>query len=150
MPPEPARCATVPGDVTVRRIPAHHRRPGHHRDFGRVRWRGSGAVAHHHRGTGHHAGGRRCAGIATEPRLAGIQPLDTGLIGQSSWYTVEPASGVGAFIVSIRIGWGDCPAGCINEHTWTYAIGPRGEVTILSESGEPVPPDAWPSPLGAG
>lgn len=88
--------------------------------------------------------------VATEPRLAGIQPLDTGLIGQSSWYTVTPASGVGAFIVSIRIGWGDCPAGCINEHTWTYAIGPRGEVTLLSESGQPVPPDGWPSPLGAG
>ena len=88
--------------------------------------------------------------IATEPRLAGIGPLDTGLIGQSSWYTIAPASGVGAFIVSIRVGWGDCPAGCMSEHTWTYAIGPRGEVTILSESGEPVPPDAWPNPLGAG
>ena len=88
--------------------------------------------------------------IANEPRLGGIGPLDTGLIGQSSWYTVEPASGVGAFVVSIRIGWGDCPAGCIDEHTWTYAIGPRGEVTVLSESGPPVPPEAWPSSLGAG
>ncbi len=84
--------------------------------------------------------------IAAEARLAGIGPLDTGLIGQSSWYTVEPASGVGAFVARIRIGWGDCPAGCIDEHIWTYAIGPRGEVTLLSEDGPPVPPDAWPTP----
>jgi len=87
--------------------------------------------------------------ITTEPRLTGIRPFDTGLIGQASWYTVEPASGVGAFIVGVRIGWGDCPAGCINEHSWGYAIGPRGEVSLLSEAGEPVPPDAWPSPFGA-
>jgi hypothetical protein len=88
--------------------------------------------------------------IANEPRLTGIQPFDSGLIGQSSWYTVEPASGVGAFIVTIRVGWGDCEAGCIEEHTWTVAVAPDGALTILSETGQPVPADAWPSPLGAG
>jgi hypothetical protein len=35
--------------------------------------------------------------VEHEPRLAGIRAFDSGLIGQSSWYTVEPASGVGAF-----------------------------------------------------
>ena len=84
--------------------------------------------------------------VAVEPRLAGIQPFDAGVIGQSSWYTVEPASGVGVFIVGIRIGWGDCQAGCIDEHLWSYAIGPQGEVTLLSEMGPPVPPEAWPGP----
>jgi Carboxypeptidase regulatory-like domain len=88
--------------------------------------------------------------IANEPRLTGIQPFDSGLIGQSNWYTVEPASGVGAFIVTVRIGWGDCEAGCIEEHTWTVAVAPDGALTILSETGQPVPEDAWPSPLGAG
>ena len=88
--------------------------------------------------------------IQHEPRLAGIQPFDSGLIGQSSWYTVEAASGVGAFIVTIHLGWGDCEAGCIDEHTWTLAVKPDGELTILSETGPPVPADAWPSPLGAG
>jgi hypothetical protein len=88
--------------------------------------------------------------IGTEPRLTGITPFDTGLIGQSSWYSVEPASGVGAFIVSIHVGWGDCPAGCINEHSWTYAVAPDGRVTLESESGPAVPADAWPSPGGAG
>ena len=88
--------------------------------------------------------------IQQEPRLTGIQPFDSGLIGQSSWYTVEAASGVGAFIVTIHLGWGDCEAGCIDEHTWTMAVKPDGEVTILSEAGQPVPSDAWPSPLGSG
>ena len=61
--------------------------------------------------------------VATEPRFAGIQPFDANLIGQSSWYQVAPASGVGAFVVKIRIGWGDCPAGCISQHIWQFAVG---------------------------
>jgi hypothetical protein len=88
--------------------------------------------------------------IAAEPRLTGIGPLDPDLIGQSSWYEVVPASGVGAFLVSIRVGWGDCPAGCINEHTWTYAVQPDGSAVLQSEGGDAVPPDAWPSPGGDG
>ncbi len=88
--------------------------------------------------------------IAREPRLTGITPFDTGLIGQASWYTVEPASGVGAYVVSVRVGWGDCPAGCIDEHSWVFAVGPDGVVALVSEGGAPVPADAWPSPIGAG
>jgi hypothetical protein len=84
--------------------------------------------------------------IQFEPRLAGITQRDPNAIGQASWYEVAPASGVGAFIVSVRVGWGDCPAGCISEHTWVYAVGPNGEVTIQSEGGETVPASAWPSP----
>jgi hypothetical protein len=87
--------------------------------------------------------------IATEPRLTGIEPFDTGLIGQSSWYTVEPASGVGAFVVTVQVGWGDCPAGCINEHTWVFAVAPDGTVSVASESGPAVPANAWPRPAGA-
>jgi hypothetical protein len=88
--------------------------------------------------------------VGREPRLAGIKPFDSGLIGQSSWYTVEPASGVGAFVVEVRVGWGDCESGCINEHGWVYVVAPDGGVSIVSETGQPVPPDAWPSPIGAG
>lgn len=88
--------------------------------------------------------------IAVEPRLTGIAPFDTGLIGQSSWYSVEPASGLGAFAVEVRIGWGDCEAGCIDEHAWVYAVLPDGTVSVVSQSGPPVPADAWPSPAGAG
>jgi len=87
--------------------------------------------------------------VATEPRLTGIAPFDTGLIGQSSWYAVEPASGVGAFAVEVRVGWGDCEAGCIDEHGWVYAVLPDGTVSVVSETGPLVPVDAWPSPAAA-
>ena len=82
--------------------------------------------------------------VAAEPRFADVQPLDPDLIGQSAWYEVQPASGVGAYIVTITIGWGDCQAGCIDEHTWQYAVGLDGTVTLQSESGDSVPPDAFP------
>lgn len=88
--------------------------------------------------------------VAREPRLTGIGPLDPELIGQASWYEVTPASGVGAYLVAVRVGWGDCPAGCINEHSWVYAVMPDGTVNLQSEGGDVVPPDAWPSPGGDG
>lgn len=87
--------------------------------------------------------------VANEPRLAGIAKHDPEMIGQSSWYEVVPASGVGAFIVTVRIGWGDCQAGCIDEHTWVYAVLPDGAVNLQSEGGGQVPDTAWPAP-GAG
>lgn len=93
--------------------------------------------------------GAVAAVIAREPRLTGIGPLDRNLIGQASWYEVQPASGVGAFLVKIRVGWGDCPAGCINEHTWLYAVQPDGSAVLQSEAGDVVPAEAWPSPGGS-
>lgn len=88
--------------------------------------------------------------VAAEPRFAGITERDPDMIGQSSWYEVTHASGVGAFLVTIRVGWGDCPSGCIEEHTWVYAIAPDGRVTLQSEGGDAVPPDAWPAPGASG
>lgn len=87
--------------------------------------------------------------IEHEPRLAGIVKRDPDMIGQASWYEAMPASGVGAFVVTVRLGWGDCQAGCIDEHTWVYAVGPDGSVTLQSEGGGAVPDAAWPAP-GAG
>ncbi len=88
--------------------------------------------------------------IAHEPRLAGISKRDPEMIGQSNWYEVTPASGVGAFIVTVRLGWGDCQAGCIDEHKWVYAVLPDGTVNLQSDGGGEVPDVAWPSPGPAG
>ena len=74
------------------------------------------------------------------------RPVNPDLIGQAAWYDAKPASGVGAFVVTITVGWGDCPAGCIDRHTWTYAVAPDGTVNLLSEGGDPVPPEAFPEP----
>jgi hypothetical protein len=82
--------------------------------------------------------------VAVEPRFENVQPRQLDLIGQSAWYEVRPASGVGAFVVAVTVGWGDCQAGCIDAHTWTYAVQPDGTVLLLSEDGPPVPPDVLP------
>jgi hypothetical protein len=75
--------------------------------------------------------------LAQQPRFAGIEPLDPDLIGQSAWYQVtDTADG---WQVVIRIGWGDCPAGCINEHRWTYAVGRDGGVELTDEEGDQLP-----------
>ena len=80
--------------------------------------------------------------VVAEPRFAAIQPRELDLIGQSAWWEARPASGVGAFVVTISVGWGDCQAGCIDEHAWTYAVTPDGGVRLLSEDGPPVPADS--------
>ncbi len=77
--------------------------------------------------------------LAQQARFAGIGPLDEDLIGQAAWYEVTDDED--GWRVLIRIGWGDCPAGCINEHRWTYAVGRDGTVALLDEEGD-VMPDA--------
>jgi hypothetical protein len=75
--------------------------------------------------------------IASDPRFAGLRPLDPSLIGQCCFYRVQ-ATDTG-YAVSIEVGWGDCPSGCINRHRWAFAVTPDGEVTLMGEQGPPVP-----------
>lgn len=82
--------------------------------------------------------------LLAERRLTGIAPHDAAAIGQANWYEVASASGVGAFVVTVRIGWGDCESGCIDEHRWQYAVSPDGAVSPISQTGPAVPDSAWP------
>ena len=75
--------------------------------------------------------------LAQQARFAGIGPLDDTLIGQAAWY--EATATDDGWQVVIRIGWGDCPAGCINEHRWTYAVGRDASVELIHEEGDAVP-----------
>lgn len=75
--------------------------------------------------------------LAQDPRFAGLSPRDPNLIGQGSWYEVR-MSGQG-YTVTVRIGWGDCPAGCISGHSWTYSVGPDRAVRLVQESGDALP-----------
>jgi hypothetical protein len=75
--------------------------------------------------------------IAADPRFASLRPLDPNLIGQCCFYQVQ-ATDTG-YAVTIEIGWGDCPSGCINRHRWAFAVTPAGEVTLMGEQGPPVP-----------
>jgi hypothetical protein len=77
---------------------------------------------------------------AQDPLFAGIAPRDPGLIGQAAWTEVTETED--GWQVVIRIGWGDCPSGCIDEHVWTYLVTPAGEVIPIDETGSPLPPDS--------
>lgn len=80
--------------------------------------------------------------LRSDPRFAGIGPLLPDLVGQSSWY--EAGATNDGFAVMVRIGWGDCPSGCIDRHEWHYAVTPDGAITLEREAGELVPVDIRP------
>jgi hypothetical protein len=69
--------------------------------------------------------------------FTGIGPRDPELIGQAAWYEVTALDD--GWRVEVRMGWGDCPAGCINEHGWAYTVSSRGTVELADESGDPLP-----------
>jgi hypothetical protein len=76
--------------------------------------------------------------IEVYPSLEGVGPKNPNMIGACCWWTgSESADG---YSIVFQVGWGDCPSGCINNHTWTFAVSKDGAVTIVSESGQPVPP----------
>jgi hypothetical protein len=75
--------------------------------------------------------------VALDPRFAGIGPRDPGMVGQGSWYEVAPAAS--GWSVTVQLGWGDCPAGCISRHTWEYAVGTDGTVSKVGETGDALP-----------
>ena len=77
--------------------------------------------------------------IPVNPLFAGAMPLDPELIGQSRWWASSPLAG-GGYRIEVTVGWGDCPAGCINRHVWTYDVTPDGTPTLVEESGDEVPP----------
>lgn len=74
--------------------------------------------------------------LAADARFAGIGPQDPDLIGQAAWYEVVESNA--GWQVRVRIGWGDCPAGCINEHVWVYEVTRAGAVALISEEGDPL------------
>ena len=75
--------------------------------------------------------------IALDPHFTGLQPKNPDLIGACCFY--EATTTADGYQVNVELGWGDCPAGCINRHRWSYSVAPDGSTTLLSDTGEPVP-----------
>jgi hypothetical protein len=73
------------------------------------------------------------------PLLDGIGPADPELVGQSASWTAERVEG--GWRVTFEIGWGDCPAGCIDRHTLTWDVAADGSLTFVGETGPPLPED---------
>ena len=59
------------------------------------------------------------------------------MVGQSTWY--EAFQDGDGFAVNITVGEGDCFAGCIEKHTWSYRVDTDGTVELASEQGDEVP-----------
>jgi hypothetical protein len=76
---------------------------------------------------------------AVTPWFDGIGPLDRTTIGQSAWW--EARGSPDGWLVTITVGWGDCQAGCIDRHQWSWHVAQDGAVTFGSESGPAVPAD---------
>jgi hypothetical protein len=78
--------------------------------------------------------------IASDPRFAGAIELTPDIIGASRWWKAEPLAS-GGYRIELTVGWGDCPAGCINRHVWTFDVDATGGLMLVRESGDPVPSD---------
>ena len=74
---------------------------------------------------------------ARAPWFDGIAARDAALIGQAASWQAD-ATGAGTR-VTFEIGWGDCQAGCIDRHTWTWDVASDGTVTWVGEDGSTVP-----------
>jgi len=75
--------------------------------------------------------------LAMDPRFTNLEAANPDLIGQCCFYTVKPTND--GWLVTVEIGWGDCPAGCIERHRWTFTVDHAFAVTKGAESGPPVP-----------
>ena len=80
--------------------------------------------------------------LAQDPQFAGIGVRDPGLVGQGSWYEVMPDTA--GWRVTVQVGWGDCPAGCLNRHTWDFIVGFDGAASKSGESGDQLPATSGP------
>jgi hypothetical protein len=84
---------------------------------------------------------------ARSPWFDGVKPKDASVAGQAAWWTAAPGAS-GAWTVTVNVGWGDCPAGCIDHHTWAWTVSGDGTVSLASETGAALPADQRTS-LGA-
>jgi hypothetical protein len=74
---------------------------------------------------------------AAVPPLTGIGPRDPEVIGGCCFW--EGTRTDAGFRIVYEVGWGDCPSGCIDRHRWTYEVSRDGAVSLIEESGPPVP-----------
>jgi hypothetical protein len=78
--------------------------------------------------------------IATNPVFAGAIELTPDIIGASTYWESE-ALDDGGYRIVMTVGWGDCPAGCINRHVWTYEVAADGQLELVGETGDDLPAD---------
>ena len=75
--------------------------------------------------------------LGSDSRFAGLKVRDPNMIGQCCWWTATQRDG--GYDVTVEIGWGDCPAGCIERHRWSYRVTPEAALSLVDENGPPLP-----------
>jgi hypothetical protein len=83
--------------------------------------------------------------FASDERFARMQPLRADMIGQSAWF--EASDDAAGYLVKVTVGAGDCQAGCIERHTWSFHVDHDGTVTLVGDEGADIPIDQ-PPPTG--
>jgi hypothetical protein len=81
---------------------------------------------------------------AHTPWFDGVKPKDPNAVGATAWWEASPMDAgtpPAAWSVVVTVGWGDCQAGCINRHVWTWQVTTAGSLTAASDSGPAVPAD---------
>jgi hypothetical protein len=78
--------------------------------------------------------------VAQQNRLlAGVGPQESDAIGQANYWAAERTAD--GYRVRYTVGWGDCMAGCIESHEFTYDVRTDGLVRLVSEEGAAIPAD---------
>ncbi|MEP7361556.1 MAG: hypothetical protein ABI744_08255 [Chloroflexota bacterium] len=86
--------------------------------------------------TGVGSAAQAAAVVFASQGISRMGPRQPDAIGQSAWYEAsEDATG---YSVTITAGAGDCQAGCIDQHTWTYHVDHDGTVAIVSDEGDDI------------
>ena len=82
--------------------------------------------------------------LALGTPFASFAPIESAMIGANETYEVKGSEGGdAAWIVIYTYGWGDCPAGCIDRHSWAFQVDSRtGAATYDSQMGPSLPTDA--------
>ncbi len=62
-----------------------------------------------------------------------------GTIGDGNDIRLE--TGAGGVTLRYRVGWGDCPAGCIFKRSWTFLVFPDCSVQFLGAQGDMLTPE---------
>ena len=81
--------------------------------------------------------------MAANPIFAGTMELRPDVIGAPKWWTATPLAG-GGYTIEVTLGSGDCQAGCISRHVWTFEVSADGTMKLVKEAGDPLPSDVSP------
>ena len=82
--------------------------------------------------------------LASDPHFGSVSPGDPGLIGQCCTYDASEARP--GYQVTVNLGWGDCPSGCISHQKSVFHVDPDGTISLVEQSGAEDPP----IPVGEG